>query len=403
MSNVRLANDAVTQSPAFQSSVKIAEALRHDLHRHPELMYQEHRTAKVVSEHLAKAGVEHQAGLAGGTGVLGFLPATTVDPSSAETIALRADMDALPILEETGVEYASQTPGVMHACGHDGHTAILVGTANYLSQVERPRNVLFVFQPAEEGGAGGKKMCEDGVLSGEVIGTKADIIFGLHCAPMLPLGTAATRVGPMMASTDEFTIVVNGQGGHAASPHYTIDPIVVAAQIVTALQTVASRGVDPLDSVVVTVGKIEAGTASNVIPMNATLVGTIRTLRSSTRDYAVRRVREIAEGVAGAFGASVTFKHKEGYPVTENAPEAYARLTKVAENVIGDNWGEYPPVMGGEDFSFYGHHVPACFYWLGVIPEGMDSYPQVHTPKFNFNDDAIPVGMALMSELALRG
>ena len=366
-------------------------------------MYQEHRTAGVVADFLQAHGIERATGLAGGTGVLGFLPATTIPTEEAETIALRADMDALPILENTGCSYSSTTPGVMHACGHDGHTSILLGTAYALSKMERPRNVLFVFQPAEEGGAGGRRMCEDGVLNGTVIGAKADIIFGLHCAPMLPVGAAATRLGPMMASTDEFTITVRGQGGHAASPHLTNDPIVVAAYIVTALQTVASRNVDPLESVVVTVGKIEAGTASNVIPNSATLVGTIRTLEAAVRIQAVTRVREIAQQIASAFGATVEFKHKEGYPVTVNNPVAFERLTKVASAELGDKWGETAPVMGGEDFSFYGHHVPACFYWLGVVPEGVSEYPQVHTPEFNFNDDATPIGINLMTQLALVG
>jgi amidohydrolase len=392
----------IANSELLQDAVSTAKALRHDLHQHPELMYQEHRTAKRVSEHLTEFGVEHKSGLAGGTGVLGYLPATTKSPSDAETIALRADMDALPIHENTGVAYSSQTPGVMHACGHDGHTAILVGTAKLLKQQERDRNVLFVFQPAEEGGAGGRRMCEDGVLDGSVLGTKADIIFGLHCAPMVELGSLSSRVGPMMASTDEFTIIVRGKGGHAAGPHHTNDPIVVAAHIITALQTIASRGVDPLESVVVTVGKIEAGAVSNVIPTTATMVGTIRTLKAEVREFAVKRVSEIASQIASAFGATAEMIHKEGYPVTSNDEVAHSRLTKIAEELVGDNWGEYPPVMGGEDFSFYGHHVPACFYWLGIVPKG-ESYAQVHTPDFDFNDDALPIGIEMMSQLALRG
>jgi amidohydrolase len=389
-------------SSLLAEAVSIAKELRHDLHRHPELMYQEFRTAEQVSKHLTQFGIEHKTGLAGGTGVLGYLPATTKKPEQAETIALRADMDALPILENTGVPYTSQTPGVMHACGHDGHTAILVGTAKLLKESERDRNVLFIFQPAEEGGAGGKRMCEDGVLDGSVLGTKADVIFGLHCASMVALGSASSRVGPMMASTDEFTIVVRGKGGHAASPQHSNDPIVVAAYILTALQTIASRNVDPLESVVVTVGKIEAGAVSNVIPTSAMMLGTIRTLQADVRELAVKRVEEIATQIASAFGATVEFKHKVGYPVTINDEGAHARVATVATSLMGENWGEYPPVMGGEDFSFYGHHVPACFYWLGIAPDG-ENYPGVHTPEFDFNDDAIPVGIEMMSQLALIG
>ena len=387
----------------FAAEAKNAAELRRDLHQHPELMYQEHRTAQRVVEQLSAAGIQHVAGLAGGTGVLGYLPATTTAPENAETIALRADMDALPILEATGVPYASTTPGIMHACGHDGHTSILVGTARYLKHVERPRNVLFVFQPAEEGGAGGRRMCEDGVLNGSVLGRPADVIFGLHCAPMLALGTAASRVGPMMAATDEIHIKICGRGGHAAMPQHTNDPVVAAAQVVCALQTIASRGVNPLDSVVVTIATIHAGTATNVIPTEVQLSGTIRTLKAETRKFAVARVKEIATSVAAAFGCSAEVEHNEGYPVTENNPHAFDRVVSTAKRVIGDAWGEYPPVMGGEDFSFYGQHVPACFFWLGIAPAGVENYPMVHTPNFNFNDDAIEVGMRLMSELALTG
>lgn len=393
----------IDQQTAFSAEVQNAIALRRDLHMHPELMYQEHRTAAKVAEQLSQAKIEHVAGLAGGTGVLGYLPATTTDPSSAETIALRADMDALPILEATGLDYASKTPGVMHACGHDGHTSILVGTARYLSQIERPRNVLFVFQPAEEGGAGGKRMCEDGVLNGSVLGRPVDIIFGLHCAPFLPLGSAASRVGPMMAATDEIHITVRGRGGHAAIPQYTNDPVIASAHVITALQTIASRGVDPLDSVVVTIATVHAGAANNVIPSEVVMSGTVRTLQAETREFAVRRVKEIASTVATAFGCIAEVNHIEGYPVTENNPVAFERAAKSAQSVIGDKWGEYPPVMGGEDFSFYGQHVPACFFWLGTVPEGAEDYAQVHTNKFNFNDDALEIGMKLMSNLALRG
>lgn len=207
----------------------------------------------------------------------------------------------------------------------------------------------------------------------------------------------------MMAATDEIHITVRGRGGHAAIPQYTNDPVIASAHVITALQTIASRGVDPLDSVVVTIATVHAGAANNVIPSEVVMSGTVRTLQAETREFAVRRVKEIASTVATAFGCIAEVNHIEGYPVTENNSVAFERVAKGAQSVIGDKWGEYPPVMGGEDFSFYGQHVPACFFWLGTVPEGAEDYAQVHTNKFNFNDDALEIGMKLMSNLALRG
>jgi amidohydrolase len=376
--------------------------IRHDLHTHPELMYEETRTSEVVQRELKKAGVEFVAGLAGGTGVLGYLPATT-NTGKAETVALRADMDALPIEEKTGKSYASKTPGKMHACGHDGHTSVLIGVARVLAKTkDRPNNVLFLFQPAEEGGAGGRRMCEDGALSGKVIGSKADIIFGLHGFPNLDIGQMTTRTGPLLAATNEFEIVVEGKGGHAAAPHTGIDPVVVASHIILGLQTIASRNVDPLESVVVTVAKVHAGTATNVIPNQAVIGGTLRTLTPETRELGCRRIKEIAEQIAAAFGAVAKVDVRDGYPVTHNEPCATDRFRVIAKQVFGDGLCEdCVPVMGGEDFSFYGAHVPACFYFIGVRPKGEDKYPNLHAPDFDFNDDALPVGMRAMCSLAL--
>jgi amidohydrolase len=385
-------------------AVELAEVIevRHDLHAHPELMYKEERTSKVVQAQLEKAGVQFTPGLAGGTGVLGWLPATG-DPNKAETVALRADMDALPIEEETGKAYSSKHPGVMHACGHDGHTSVLIGVARVLAKMkERPNNVLFLFQPAEEGGAGGRRMCEDGVLAGKVLGKPADIIFGLHGFPNLEVGKMTTRTGPLLASTDEFHVEIVGQGGHAAQPHVGVDPIVVASHIVVALQTIASRNIDPLDSIVVTVGMFHAGTAKNIIPNTAMIKGTLRTLRAETREKGRERIKAVAEQIAAAFGARADVQLTEGYPVTQNETCATDRFRAVAKQAFGENLlGDCPPVMGGEDFSFYGAHCPACFYFIGVKPKGMESYPNLHTPDFDFNDDAIPVGMKAMCELAL--
>lgn len=374
--------------------------IRHDLHAHPELGYQEVRTSGVVKRELTEAGIEHIGGLALGTGVLAYLPATV---ANAPTVALRADMDALPIREKTGVSYASTNEGVMHACGHDGHTSIMIGTARVLSKLpERPNNLLFIFQPAEEGGAGGRRMCEDGALAGTVLGKRADIIFGLHGYPGLPVGQVGTRTGSMMASADEFRITVTGRGGHAAMPHTGIDPIVVASQIVVALQTIASRGVNPLDSIVVTIGEFHAGSAHNVIPDTVELHGTLRTLLAETRTYGERRVTEIATGVAAALGATAEVQFLGGYPVTRNDAGAADRFRRVAsETLPGGLAPDVSPTMGAEDFSFYGDHAPACFYWLGILPKGADTYPNLHAPEFDFNDDAIEVGMRAMAALAL--
>lgn len=387
------------------SELERLAGIRHDLHAHPELGYHEVRTSGVVQQALTEAKIEFKAGLAGGTGVLGWLPATTRH-ESAKTIALRADMDALPILEATGLPYASTTPGTMHACGHDGHTTILIGAARALAAMpERPNNVLFVFQPAEEGGGGGKRMCEDGVLSGKVLGRPAHRIYGLHCWPQMELGTIGTKPGALMASADSFELAVSGVGGHAAMPHITIDPIVAASHIVLALQTIASRNVSPLESVVVTIGKIEAGAVSNVIPAEAHLLGTVRTLNADTRSLAMRRVEEISAGIAASLGAKVELKWLYGYPVTVNDETAEADLRRILKPALGDGLLDeaVQPVMGAEDFSFYGHEVPACFYWMGIRPHGQETYPSVHNPAFNFNDDAIPVGVKAMTALATGG
>jgi len=374
--------------------------IRHDIHAHPELGYEERRTSEVVQRELTACGVQFKAGLAKGTGVLGYLPATK--PAS-RTIALRADMDALPIEENTQASYTSTKQGVMHACGHDGHTSILIGVARALSKVEeRPNNILFLFQPAEEGGAGGRAMCEDGALDGSVLGTRADLVFGLHGNPYLRVGQVGTREGAMMASTDEFRIHVRGRGGHAAMPHTVIDPVVIGSHIIVALQTIASRGLDPLDSIVVSIPKFHAGTAHNVIPDTAELHGTLRTLRPETRAFGERRIHEIATDVARALGAVADVQFVQGYPVTCNERTATAHFRQIMRDTFRDALTpDVPPVMGGEDFSFYGEHAPACFYWLGIMPPGQSSYPNLHSPEFDFNDAALETGIRAMTALAL--
>jgi amidohydrolase len=378
-------------------------AFRRDLHQHPELMYQESRTSGRVAEALREAGIEHRTGLAGGTGVLGFIPATR---PGGGTVALRADMDALPIHEETGLPYASGNPGVMHACGHDGHTAILLGAARALHQMaERPNDVLLLFQPAEEGGAGARRMIEDGCLDGSVLGGRPDAVFGLHGNPLISEGVLSVREGPMMAATDEFTVRIQGRGGHAAMPHLVADPVVALAQCVSALQAVASRNVSPLDSIVFSVTVLEAGQAHNVIPDATKFAGTMRTLRPETRELGKRRFYGTVEGVAAAMGCRAEVEWHVGYPVTRNDAWATAQFRRVAAAVVGNGrlQDEEHPTMGGEDFSFYGEHVPACFFYVGLRRPGDDDPALLHTPRFDFNDAVIPDAVATMLALATDG
>ncbi len=389
-------------SNLVQDELPAAVATRHDLHAHPELGYKETRTSEVVQRHLSALGIEFKSGVAGGTGVLGWIPATS-DAGSARTVALRADMDALPILENTGVEYQSTTPGVMHACGHDGHTTILMTTASLLKKLpERRNNVLLVFQPAEEGGAGGEKMCIEGALRGALIGRPADAIFGLHGFPNIKVGHVTTRNGPLLAAASQFVVHIKGKGAHAAQPNAGIDPIVIAAHIITALQTIASRSVNPVDSVVVTVGQVIAGVAHNVIPDSAKLSGTLRALNDATNELGKRKIGEISENVAAAFGGSASVEWIGAYPVTFNDPTLTDEFRQVASRVLGSDFvhEEAHPTMGGEDFSFYGREVPASFFFLGLLPDGRESYPNLHSPEFDFNDHAIPTGVRLMCELA---
>jgi len=380
--------------PATERAIE----LRHTIHQSPELRYQERETAKLVRDELSVIGVEHVGDLAGGTGVLGHIPGGDGAP-----VALRADMDALPITERTGKPYASQTPGVMHACGHDGHTAMLLGAARVLKQLDLPRPVTLVFQPAEEGGAGGKRMVEDGALDGSLLGPKVEEIFGLHGWPDAPLGCVGSIPGPMLASTDELRITITGSQAHGAMPHQGVDPILAAAHVVTALQSIVSRNTDPLDSVVVTVGTFHGGTAINVIPEAVELTGTVRTLTAENRAMAARRVTETAQGVAQAMGCQATVEIIEGYPVTVNDTGLVERVHRIAAGALGAE-RVVPldrPVMGGEDFSFYGACARACFFTLGLCPAG-ETYPLLHTPEFDFNDDAAATGIEMLVRCAVE-
>jgi len=385
-------------------------AIRHDLHAHPEIRFEERRTSRIVQDELARLGIDFIADLGGtnpgeGTGVLAHIPETVDNPGPC--IGLRADMDALPITERTGKPYTSTNPGVMHACGHDGHTTILLGAARILSQTEhRPNPITLVFQPAEEGGAGGEKMCRDGALTGGpdgALGPAVTRMYGLHGWPGLPLNTVATKPGPLLASTDEIEVTITGTQCHAAYPHLGNDPIVAGAQIISAAQTIASRNVSPVGSVVVTFGMFHAGTAINVIPEGAELRGTIRTLDAETRELAKRRLKEIVEGVATAMGCRGELTITEGYPVTLNDPDEARRVLALAEGAAFARGAElFPePSMGGEDFSFYANEVPSCFYLVGLKPDGADQVPQLHQPEFDFQDGAIGVGVEMMCRLAL--
>ncbi len=378
--------------------------LRHDLHRHPELAYQEKRTSRVVVRELSALGIKHVAGLAGGTGVVAHIPPT--DPARADkpAVALRADMDALPIEERTGLAYSSTTPGLMHACGHDGHTANLIGVARVLTKLaHRPNPVTLLFQPAEEGGAGAKRLCDDGALSGKVIGPKVGVVFGLHGWPQYEVGTVGSRPGPLLAATDNIVVTVRGTGAHAAYPQYSRDPILAASHAITALQSIVARNTSPFDSVVVTVATFNAGTARNIIPETATFAGTIRTLKPETRTATKARFFEVVEHTAGAFGCKAEVDWQEGYPVTFNDERATARFDRVARTSFGDARvvDIATPTMGGEDFSYYAEHAPGCFFVLGVRPKGRDTYPTLHQPDYDFNDDALETGIEAMVALAL--
>jgi len=388
--------------------------IRHALHRQPELGYQEKLTSAAVCRELERLGIPYQKGLAGGTGVVAMIEGqkderqkTKDERGDGPCVALRADMDALPIKEETGLPYASERPGVMHACGHDGHTAILLGAAAILARAEFVGKVKLVFQPAEEGGCGAERMVKDGVLENPKVGA----IFGLHGWPGLKVGMAATKPGALLASVDGFTIRVTGRGGHAAVPQDAIDPIVCAAAMVQGLQQVVSREGDPTDACVVTVSQIHAGTAFNVIPDTVMMQGTLRALSRKRRQAAIASIERICRGIAAAHRCEAAFEYFGTTPVTANTPELAGFVRETAQRVLGARaYVDVPKAtMWGEDFAFYvdkewgsgGGGVPGCFYLLGVQPMDREEYPMLHSPAYDFTDAAVPVGIRMMVELAL--
>jgi amidohydrolase len=358
---------------------------RRDLHMHPELSFQEERTPRVIAERLSSLGLDVRSGV-GGRGVVGLLRGGR----PGRTLALRADFDALPIQEENDVPYASQTPGVMHACGHDVHTATLLGVARALSEVrgDLAGNVVFVHQFAEEQTPGGAKaMIEDGCLDG------VDAIYGAHVLSTLPFGKVGIRAGDAMAAADVFEVVVRGRGGHGAMPHTATDPIVIASQLVLNLQQIVSRNVDPLRPAVVTVGSLHAGSAFNVIPETATLRGTVRTFDAEVRDAVEAAITRIAEGTCAAGGATCEVSYQRGYPALRNHAEATETVERLARDLLGEQAVDrVEPVMGGEDFAYYLEKLPGTFFYYGGANEELGmTYPH-HHPRFDVDERSMLVG-----------
>jgi hippurate hydrolase len=367
---------------------------RHDFHTHPEILFEVHRTAGKVEALLAEFGCDEVVTGMGRTGVVGLIKGRT--NTSGRTIGLRADMDALPITEKTGKPYASQTPGSMHACGHDGHTAMLLGAAKYLAETRNfDGQVAVIFQPAEEGGGGGREMVADGLM--ERFGI--DEVYGMHNWPGMPVGQFGIREGGIMAATDRFSIEIEGLGGHAARPQSTIDPVLIAAQLITALQSVVSRNVDPLKSAVLSVTVLQAGDADNVIPRSALLKGTVRTLDDDVQDFIEDKLNTFVPQFAETFGAKASISYLRGYPVTVNTPRETQFAATIAAEIAGVDKvdTDVAPSMGGEDFSFMLQARPGAYIFLG---NGGSS--ELHTDNYDFNDEAIPVGTSYWVRLAER-
>jgi amidohydrolase len=374
-------------------------AWRRDLHAHPELLYDVHRTAATVTEKLKAFGCDEVVEGLGRTGVVGVIKGRR-EGAGNKVIGLRADMDALPIEEATGLAYTSTVPGKMHACGHDGHTAMLLGAAKYLAETRNfSGTAVVIFQPAEEGGAGARAMVQDGLM--ERFGIQE--VYGMHNFPGIPVGSFALRPGPMMAAADRFTIDIEGKGGHAARPHLAVDPVLVGAQIVSQAQSIVARSVDPYDSAVVSICMFQAGHTDNVIPQTAMLGGTVRTFTPETQDLVQKRLQEIVDGTARLYGATAKLNYTRDYPVTRNHDRQTAFAAAVAGEVAGKDRVDVDtkPVMGAEDFSFMLNARPGAFIFVG----NGDS-ANIHHPAYDFNDEAIPVGTSYwvrLVETAMAG
>lgn len=381
---------------AFQTEL---EQIRRDIHAHPELCYEEQRTADTVAARLTEWGIPVVRGL-GITGVVGIIK----NGNSDRAIGLRADMDALPMQELNTFDHASRHPGKMHACGHDGHTAMLLGAAHYLS---RHRNfdgtVYLIFQPAEEGGAGARKMIEDGLFDQFPM----DAVYGMHNWPGLPAGSFGVIPGPMMASSNEFRVTVKGKGAHAAQPHRGIDPVMVAVQIAQAWQTIISREKNPLETAVLSITQIHAGSATNVIPDEAVLIGTVRTFSTAVLDLIQERMEAMAQGIAAGFNASVDFGFKRNYPPLINDPEKTAFAVEAMRAVVGPAAVNtaVEPTMGAEDFAFMLQAKPGCYVFIGngdgehrAGGHGLGPC-QLHNGSYDFNDDLLPIGASYWARL----
>ncbi|UWQ16289.1 M20 aminoacylase family protein [Jannaschia sp. M317] len=362
---------------------------RRDLHENPEILFDTHRTSKVVADKLRAFGCDEVVEGIGRTGVVGVIKGKS--SGSGKVIGLRADMDALPIHEQTGLDYASKTDGAMHACGHDGHTAMLLGAAKYLSETRNfDGTVVVIFQPAEEGGGGGKEMCDDGMMDRWNI----QEVYGMHNWPGNPVGSFAIRPGAFFAATDVFTITLEGKGGHAAKPQEVIDTTLMAAHFVTSVQSIVSRNADPVKQIVVSVTSFETSSkAFNVIPQRVEIKGTVRTMAEDQRDLAERRIKDIAAGVCATFGGTADVEYQRGYPVMVNHEEQTDFAADVARSVSG-SCDDAPLVMGGEDFAFMLEERPGAYILVG----NGETAP-VHHPEYNFTDEAIPAGCSWWAEI----
>ncbi|MBF0537463.1 MAG: amidohydrolase [Nitrospirae bacterium] len=363
--------------------------IRRTIHEEPEVGFKEYKTGELIARHLDWLGIEHISGVAR-TGVVGRLITDALRP----TVALRADMDALPLTEETGLPFASKVKGVMHACGHDGHVAILLGAARILKANPPPGNVVFIFQPNEEGSGGARPMIEEGIIKG------IDVIYAAHLDSHYATGEVAIRPGVNTAYTDTFEVQIVGMGGHGARPHEAVDAVMIACQIAIQLQLIVSRELDPLQPAVVTIGQLHAGTVSNAIAERALLRGTIRTTSDSIRQRIIQRMSVIASAFSTLNNATVEVRHFEGYPPVVNHQQEYEIVREVAQYLLGkEKIVDIPvPSMGGEDFSYFLNEAPGCFYRIGASIGPAPGHP-MHSPRFDFDEEALRIGAAFMAEL----
>lgn len=386
-------------------------SFRRDIHQNPEPGFAEERTAKIITGHLKKLGYKVATGIAK-TGVVGLLEGTApVKPGNLDsnngkhtinkvspkckTVLVRADMDCLPVTESTGASYASKKQGFMHACGHDGHVAILLGVAEIVASMRKnlSGNVKLVFQPAEEGPGGAKVMIDEGVL----LSPKVDAALGLHIWNNLPIGKVGIQSGPIMAIADEFELTIIGKGGHGAEPHQAVDPIVMAAHVITSLQTIVSRSVDPFETAVLSFGIIRGGQAFNIIPKQVELAGTVRTYNSAVRNKIHKKMEEIVNGITKGFGGSYKLDYKFGYPATVNDYTITELVREIVVSVLGSKDSIVPTKsMGGEDMSYFLEKVPGCYFFLGSANRSMKLDAPHHSPYFNFDEAALPIGVEIL-------